>query len=323
MARHSGPSIDAALDTRTRKEIIDRGRWKSDRSVLRYEQRARLHKSFHRLPAAFQAYALRCENVFAQSDLQLRSNCEPPVASRSVTLFLPRRPRGAYFVVLSSAACRVGRRIRQRGLRVGWYNLTLMSADLRRLRSDARSGRMLGAVLCPSCARMLCLTNESKVVKCSETKKSCSPHIRTGNQQFKRVITFIRDLQTLAIPWIFSRLMSGAQHRFVCSNNIIEITASFLTSGAFGTPWKIRTYQDILSLAEYSCGEHHVCAFSRRPHILLHGSDLSGQQFTARCKVLPPRLCSKLCNELRFLFVQVNTDFFGSLGWLGTWWPHF
>ena len=63
MARHSGSSIDAALGTRTRKEIQDRGWWKSDRSVLRYEQRARLHKSFHRLPAAYQAYALRCENV--------------------------------------------------------------------------------------------------------------------------------------------------------------------------------------------------------------------------------------------------------------------
>ena len=37
MARHSGPSIDAALGTRTRKEIKDRGRWKADRSVFRYD----------------------------------------------------------------------------------------------------------------------------------------------------------------------------------------------------------------------------------------------------------------------------------------------
>ena len=59
MAQHSGRSIEAALGTRTRKEIKDRGRWKSDRSVLRYEQRARLHKSFHRLPAAYQAHALK------------------------------------------------------------------------------------------------------------------------------------------------------------------------------------------------------------------------------------------------------------------------
>ena len=63
MAQHSGPSIDAALGTRTLKEIKGRGRWKSDRSVLRYEQRQRPHKSFHHLPAAYQAHALKCDNV--------------------------------------------------------------------------------------------------------------------------------------------------------------------------------------------------------------------------------------------------------------------
>ena len=66
---HQAPSwrlrtfIDAAHGIRTRKEIKDRGRWKSERSVLGYEQRARLHKSFHWLPAACQVYVLRCENV--------------------------------------------------------------------------------------------------------------------------------------------------------------------------------------------------------------------------------------------------------------------
>ena len=34
-ARHSGPPIDDAFVTRTRKEITDRGRWNSDHSVLR------------------------------------------------------------------------------------------------------------------------------------------------------------------------------------------------------------------------------------------------------------------------------------------------
>ena len=66
MAQHSGPSIDAALGTRTRKEIKDRGRLKSDRIVLRYEERARLHKSFHRLPAAYRACALQCEQHAAK-----------------------------------------------------------------------------------------------------------------------------------------------------------------------------------------------------------------------------------------------------------------
>ena len=33
-------------------------------------------------------------------------------------------------------------------------------------------------------------------------------------------------------------------------------------------------YPDVLPLAEYSCNKHHVCAFSRRPHIQLHVKDL-------------------------------------------------
>ena len=148
MARHSGPSIDATLGTRTRKEIKDRGRWKSDRSVLPYEQRARLRKSFHRLPAPYQAYVLRMRKRVAQGDFGLHSDEQRSNATRSVNQFLPRRPRGAYFVVLSSVARKVGRRIRQRG----WYHLNLESTDLRRLRSDVRTGRVLGAVLCPSCA---------------------------------------------------------------------------------------------------------------------------------------------------------------------------
>ena len=64
--------------------------------------------------------------------------------------FLAKRPRGACFVVLSNAGCEVGRRIRQRGLLVVWYDLTFESADLCRLRSDAGTGRVLGAVLANS-----------------------------------------------------------------------------------------------------------------------------------------------------------------------------
>ena len=205
-----------------------------------------------------------------------------------MNLFLPKRPRGACFVVLSSAGCKVGCRIR----------------------SDARTGRVLGAVLCPSCASW---TN----CRGSETdprwpnvwgQKPFSPHIRSDNQQFKRVITFIGDLQKLDIPWILTHPLSSHVWRTspVCLLEQHHHSHSIIFDWcAFGTPWKLRTkliaghcdYQDILSLAECSCEEHHVCAYSRRPsHLTLHGSDLDGRQCTARCKVLPPRLCSKLCN---------------------------
>ncbi len=59
--RHSGPSIDAALQLRTRQERKDQGRWASEKSVLRYEKRARLVASFNKMPAEWQVHARECE----------------------------------------------------------------------------------------------------------------------------------------------------------------------------------------------------------------------------------------------------------------------
>ena len=181
-------------------------------------------------------------------------------------------------VVLSNAACKVGRRIRQRGFLVGWYNLIFESADLRRLRSDARTGRVLGAVLCPSCASLTDCRASQTNQRWSNVwgQKPFSPHIRSGNQQFKRVLTFIRDLQNLGIPWILTRPLSSQVWR---------------TTPVCLLEQHHRSHSIIFDQCAF-----HVCALSRRPHIQLHGSDLSGRQFTARCKVLPPGLCSKLCN---------------------------
>ena len=61
----------------------------------------------------------------AQGNFRLHSEQQCSNASSSVNQFLPRRPRGACFVVLSSAACKVGRKIRHRGFLDGWYHLSL------------------------------------------------------------------------------------------------------------------------------------------------------------------------------------------------------
>ena len=60
-ARHSGPAIDMARGHRNRQQIRERGRWKSEKSVIRYEQRARLGQSYQRLPAHIQTLLNRCE----------------------------------------------------------------------------------------------------------------------------------------------------------------------------------------------------------------------------------------------------------------------
>ena len=247
----------------------------------------------------------------AQGDFQLHSHQQCSNASRSVNQFLPRRPRGAYFVFLSSGARKVGRRIRQRGFLVGWYHLNQESTDLRRLRSDVRTGRVLGAVLCPSCAPWSHCRDSHADQRCSNVwgQIPCSSHIQTGNRHFKRLLTLIQDLHKCEIPWILTHPLSRHVWRTGSISSLEQHHrrhSVIFDHCAFGTPWRLRTkliachcdYQDILPLAEHSCNKHHVCAFSRRPHIQLFGEELSGRQFTARCKVLPPRLCSKLCNGI-------------------------
>ena len=82
MARHSGPSINAALGARTRKEVKDVGWWKSDCSV-----RATGAASQILPPSSYQAFALRCESVLHEV---ISGSSEPPVRPRSISMFLPR-----------------------------------------------------------------------------------------------------------------------------------------------------------------------------------------------------------------------------------------
>ena len=58
-ARHSGASIDAAERSRTLEQIRKRGRWKTAKSVMRYEKAGRLQKTFLQLTGAQQHRAYR------------------------------------------------------------------------------------------------------------------------------------------------------------------------------------------------------------------------------------------------------------------------
>ena len=60
-SRHSGPAVDIAKGYRDRPGVKERGRWRDDRSVQRYEQRARLGQSFQQMAPALKAHALLCE----------------------------------------------------------------------------------------------------------------------------------------------------------------------------------------------------------------------------------------------------------------------
>ena len=312
MARHSGPSNVAVLGTRRRKEIKDRGRWKSD--PMRAASTAP-----HIIPAVEPAAppSVSCPEVrkrVAQGDFRLHGHQQCSNASRSVNQFLSRRPtwrllRGYCPVLRAKLDEEFGSVV---SLLIGITSIW-QPTDLRRLRSDVRTGRVLGAILCPSCASWSHCRDSHADQRCSDVwgQKPCSvSHFRLatetssacsdpGAAQMRDSMDFLSHPPSSYVWCIFSLCSLEQHHR--CHSVIFDLCA-------FGTPWKLRTkliaghcdYQDILPLAEYSCNKHHVCAFSRRPHIQLFGEDLSERQFTARCKVLPPRLCSKLCNIIIF-----------------------
>lgn len=73
--RHSGPSIDRSRNIRSLLEVQKRGRWKSHKSVTRYERAARLAANFRELPVAIQRHCLHAESVLG--DVMLGRTCPP------------------------------------------------------------------------------------------------------------------------------------------------------------------------------------------------------------------------------------------------------
>ena len=74
--RHSGPSIDRSQNLRPLLEVQKRGRWKSHKSVARYEKSARLAANFNQLPTKTQRHCLHVETLLG--DVML-GRTRPPV----------------------------------------------------------------------------------------------------------------------------------------------------------------------------------------------------------------------------------------------------
>ena len=62
--RHSGASIDRALDLRPQDEVQKRGRWKTQKSMTRYERGARLSHTYSQYRADLKVMVDQCEPLF-------------------------------------------------------------------------------------------------------------------------------------------------------------------------------------------------------------------------------------------------------------------
>ena len=60
-ARHSGPSVDRALNLRTSEEVRKRGQWAQHRSMARYEKAGRLAATARSYTAELAAHLRLCE----------------------------------------------------------------------------------------------------------------------------------------------------------------------------------------------------------------------------------------------------------------------
>ena len=83
--RHAGPSWDALHGNRTDDQIKRRGRWKTDKSVRRYQKAGRLVKAFAVVPPAFAAYHQRCVEVVEDVVLGKRQSPAPPLSRLALT----------------------------------------------------------------------------------------------------------------------------------------------------------------------------------------------------------------------------------------------
>ena len=74
--RHSGPSADRLSDRRPELEVKTRGRWKSDKSLKRYEKGGRVLEVLSRCTTRMKAFATRCEQQLWKV---LAGSSAPPV----------------------------------------------------------------------------------------------------------------------------------------------------------------------------------------------------------------------------------------------------
>ena len=68
--RHSGASVDRAEGRRSLEAIQKRGRWRSTKSVRRYEKAGRVNQTWAELSPEVQAHCSRCERALAGVLLQ-------------------------------------------------------------------------------------------------------------------------------------------------------------------------------------------------------------------------------------------------------------
>ena len=217
----------------------------------------------------------------------------------------------------------MSRRIRRRGfathiyeiLNGAEYDMTKLG-NIRRLKRDAKRGRLRGAMVAITCTSWSVARNRTNVIRTRREPWGVSSPLkpfsekdeaalRSGNLQLRRLLPLLRLLTDLGIPWILENPASSniwwvpALMRLM---NHKRCEAILIDQCAFGQPWRKRTRllcancdpHDVHLLSMRRCSGTKVCSFTNKKHIQLTGSAPGGKPMTSLAQEFPIKMANVL-----------------------------
>ncbi|CAK0883482.1 unnamed protein product, partial [Prorocentrum cordatum] len=293
--RHAGASVDFATGARRLEEIQRRGRWRSARSLRRYEHGGRLADLLRRLP--------------------------PDVQRAADAIFGPlRAPTIAVFLELFAGSGHLSDAVERGNVpTLRWDILYGPAYDLR----DPRNARLIrgwirAGLVCGLHAGFPCETFSRARDRPNGPPRLRSqehvwglPSLPVGGADFQKVkwgnlyarltisfcvlccqcfVPWSLENPALSYAWQLPPMLSLLQRR--------QVTSQVIEYCRFGAPWRKSTkivafLLDLAPLAKFRC-VGPVCVLTGQRHQELSGKDASGRFRTKLAETYPRKLCNIL-----------------------------
>ena len=237
-----------------------------------------------------------------------------------------RLGKGQYLADLFAGCRAVSRAAEAQGFRARswdviydaeWQDL-LRPAVLRAIKADARSGRLVAAVLAPPCQTFSLARDRSRPVRSRELPwgflaSQLTPDdaiaVLLGNRLAQSALTLFRSFVKLGIPTILehpltSRLWHTAEICDLSHNKHVSIVE--LDQCQFGAKWKKATrllcahvnQEDLTMLSRRCKPVGCICSRAKKPHWQLSGGGPGGLRRTRIASEYPPQLARAIVSTL-------------------------
>ncbi|CAK0804061.1 unnamed protein product, partial [Prorocentrum cordatum] len=292
--RHAGASVDFATGARRLGEIQRRGRWRSARSLRRYEHGGRLADLLRRLP---------------------------PDAQRADAVFGPlRAPTVAVFLELFAGSGHLSDAMERGNVpTLRWDILYGPAYDLRNPRSARlirgwiRAGLVCGlhaGFPCETFSRARDRPNGPPRLRSQEhvwglpslhPESADFQKVKWGNLYARLTISFCVLCCQCFVPWSVENPALSYAWQLPPMLPLLQrrqVTTQVIEHCRFGTPWRKSTriaafLLDLAPLAKFRC-TGPVCVLTGQRHQELSGKDASGRFRTRLAEAYPCKLCSTL-----------------------------